>query len=376
MLRTGWTKAGLAVGAVALAALGAIGAFGQAADQAPPLPPAPANAPPPSLQSIADPGYDAALAACKNPPAKMHPIVWPASGPPPRAYTVTAIPGVIAAGQRWKFLWQAAGNNGDGIVSTRDDGLLIAQNDNSDVVKLDKDGNASVVYTDTHTGGALSINARGALFALERGLHPRIEELSPRRHVLADHYANGTLDCIGGIMNDLTAARNGGVYFSDTRFAQPVGGVYYASPKGEVTEYGRNLLTNGIILSPDEKKLYVTNGNSVVVFDVQPDGALANQREFAKLPPKTAGDGSAVDADGRLYVSTNPGVQVFAPDGKYLGLIPSPREEISISFGGPDRKTMYILARGAEDASGKQIANAAQVYSIQMIAQGPRSRPK
>lgn len=187
--------------------------------------------------------------------------------------------------------------------------------------------------------------------------------------MLADHYSNGTLDCIGGVMNDLTAARNGGIYFT-------MGGVYYASPKGVVTQYGDNLRTNGIILSPDEKKLYVTNGNSVVVFDVQADGSLTNQREFAKLLPKTYGDGSATDADGRIYVSSNPGVQVFAPDGKYLGLIPSPRDEISISFGGPGRKTMFILARGAEDASGKQIANAAQVYSIQMIAQGYKGRPK
>jgi sugar lactone lactonase YvrE len=143
-----------------------------------------------------------------------------------------------------------------------------------------------------------------------------------------------------------------------------------------VTKYGADLRTNGIILSPDETKLYVTNGGSVAVFDVQADGSLANEREFAKLLPGTYGDGSATDADGRLYVSSNPGVQVFAPDGKSLGVIPSPRDEISISFGGRGRRTMFILARGAEDANGKQIANAAQVYSIQMIAQGYKGRPK
>ena len=64
--------------------------------------------------------------------------------PPPvpgiREYKVEAIPGVIAAGQQWKFLWQEVGNNGDGIVGTDDGGLLLAQNDNSKVLKLDKDG--------------------------------------------------------------------------------------------------------------------------------------------------------------------------------------------------------------------------------------------
>jgi len=371
-MRLQWgPKASLVIGAGVLAA---ICAFAQGADQVPQLPPEPENAPPPSLQANADPGYDAVLAACENPPRKMPPIHWPASGPPPRDYTVKEIPGVIAAGQRWKFLWQAAGNNGDGIVATRDGGLLIAQNDNSDVVKLDKNGNASVIYTGTHTGGALSINAKGTLFVLERGLHPAIEELAPRRRVLAKSFQGDPLDCLGGIMNDLTAARNGGVYVSVTGSSS--GGLLYVSPTGTVTQYGKNMLTNGIILSPDEKKLYVTNRDTVVVFDVEPDGLLTNPREFAKLLPKTFGDGSATDADGRIYVSSNPGVQVFAADGKYLGLIPSPRDEISISFGGPGRRTMFILARGAEDANGKQIANAAQVYSIQMVAQGYKGRPK
>ncbi|HUA01366.1 MAG TPA: SMP-30/gluconolactonase/LRE family protein [Candidatus Aquilonibacter sp.] len=354
--------------ALAAALLGAsVSALAQT--QAPKLPPAPANAPAPSLQANADPGYDALLATCKNPPAKMPPIRWPATGPAPRDYAVTEIPGVIAAGRQWKYLWQAAGNNGDGIVGTRDGGLLIAQNDNAAVVKLDKDGNPSVVYSDTHTGGAVSINSKGQLFIVERGLHAAIWELAPEHRVLADKYQGDPLDCIGGVINDLTADSKGGAYFS-------MGGLFYASPQGVVTQYGQGLHTNGIILSPDEKKLYVTNVGTVVAFDVQPDGSLTNQRDFAKLQDKTAGDGSTVDADGRMYVSTGPGVQVIAADGAWLGLIPTPRSIISVSFGGPDRHTLFILARGAEDSTGQQIANAAQVYSIPMIAGGYSGRPK
>jgi gluconolactonase len=340
-----------------------------AQDQAPKLPPAPANPPAPSLQANADPGYDAVLAACKNPPAKMPPIHWPATGPAPRDYTITEIPGVIAAGQKWKFLWQEAGNNGDGIVGTKDGGLLIAQNDNAAVVKIDKDGKPSVVYTDTHTGGAVSMNSKGDLFIVERGLHPAIWELSPQHKLLADKYQGDPLDCIGGVLNDLVADKRGGAYFT-------MGGLFYASPNGVVTKYGQNLRTNGIILSPDEKKLYVTNVGTVVVFDVQPDGSLTNQRDFGKLQEKTAGDGSTIDAAGRLYVSTNPGIQVFSPDGMWLGLIPTQRDVISVSFGGSDHKTLFVLERGAVDSEGKQIANAAQVYSIQMIAQGYKGRPK
>ena len=137
-----------------------------------------------------------------------------------------------------------------------------------------------------------------------------------------------------------------------------------------------NITPNGIILSADEKRLYVTNGPSLAAFDVQPDGSLTNQREFAKLDGGGNEDGLAIDAAGRIYVTSNPGVQVISPEGTYLGIIPTPRGVISAAFGGREKKTLYMLARGAKDASGAKVANAAQVYSIEMIAQGYRGRAK
>jgi sugar lactone lactonase YvrE len=359
--------------------------------QAPTLPPAPSNPPAPSLQAPNDPGYAALIATCKTPPparggragaggggAPGRPGGAPAGAPGgagrgaqpqgPRDYKVTEIPGVIAAGQQWRFIWQEAGNNGDGIVGTDDGGLLLAQNDNSKVVKLDASGKTSVVYSDTHTGGALAMNSKGAVFLASRGLKTAIMQLAPRRQVMADSYQGDPLDCLGGVPNDLTADAKGGVYFT-------LGGVYYISPKGTVTKYGE-VTPNGIILSADEKTLYVTNGPTLAAFDVQQDGSLTNQREFAKLEGGGNGDGSAIDAAGRIYVTTQPGVQVISADGKYLGIIPTPRNVISLAFGGKDKKTLFILARGAKDANGEEVANAAQVYSIQMIAQGYKGRLK
>src|SRR5205085_8776844 len=135
------------------------------------------------------------------------------------------------------------------------------------------------------------------------------------------------------------------------------------------TRYGQDLTTNGIVLSPDEKHLYVTNGPVLAVFDVGKDGALANQREFAKLEGGGSGDGSTFDALGRLYVTTNPGVQVIGADGKYLGLIPTPRGIISVAFSGSDRKTLYAVAR--DNAQNKD-----WIIALPMIAQGAKGRGK
>ena len=122
-----------------------------------------------------------------------------------RDYKVTAIPGVIAAGQRWTSVWQQLGDNGDGIVGWPDGGLLFAQNDSSDVVKLDGQGKPSYAYTDTNVGGSLSMNTKGELFIVDRGIHASISEIAPVRKVLADHYRGDPLDCAGVTLNDLSA---------------------------------------------------------------------------------------------------------------------------------------------------------------------------
>jgi gluconolactonase len=319
----------------------------------------------PGMQAARDSKEPEVLKTCKVPPTApafpRRPPAAAAETPGPKA--VTEIPGVVAAGQAWKEIWQVDGNNADGIVATKDGGILIAQNDNSDVVKLDKDGKTSIAYMGTNTGGALAMNSKGVLFVNNRGLNASIEELAPGRKTLANKYNGDSLDCIGGVLNDLTADSKGGVYFT-------MGGLYYSDPQGKVTKYGENLFTNGIVLSADEKHVFVTNGPSVAEFDVQKDSSLTNQREFVKLQGAGfGGDGSAFDAEGRLYVTSNPGVQVIGPDGKYLGLIPTPRDVISVAFSGPDRKTLYAVSR--DNATNKD-----WIIAIQMIAQGPKGRGK
>jgi gluconolactonase len=348
--------------------------------ETPRLPPAPASPPPLSVQAPLDPGYAALIATCKTPPpgrggrgpggaGNRGGGRGPAPAQGERDVTVAAIPGVIAAGAKWTFVWQQVGNNGDGIVGTSDGGLLLAQNDSSAVLKLDSKGQPSVAYADTHTGGALSMSAKGnRTFVVERGLHQRIEQLTPQRKVFADTYNGEPIDCIGGVLNDIVADSKGGAYFT-------MGGLFYADPSGKITKYGENLTTNGVTLSPNEKVLYVTNGGSLAAFDVQPDGSLTNQREHAKFTAG-GGDGGTIDSKGNIFVTTGAGVEIISPDGKNIGVIPTPRGVITCAFGGKNKKTLFILARGAKDAEGNEVANAAQVWTIPVIAQGYKGRAK
>jgi sugar lactone lactonase YvrE len=55
------------------------------------------------------------------------------------------------------------------------------------------------------------------------------------------------------------------------------------------------------------------------------------------------GESVAVDPEGRVYVA-NGQVFVYAPDGRELGRIDVPERPIGLAFGGPDRRTLYVLS--------------------------------
>jgi len=300
-----------------------------------------------------------------------------------REVTVTAIPGVVAANSRWTVAWQGT-DNADGIVGTDDGGLLFAQEQPNRISKLDTHDKVGVVLEDTLGTGALAIDAKGRLLAVQRtctdpGRQPaqcveptRVGELSPERKVLADSFDGKPL----GRLNDLVADKKGGVYFT-------VGGAYYVNATGTVTSLGDNIRVNGIMLSPDEKVLYVTNGATVLAFDVTADGSTTNRLDFARLEAGGNGDGLAIDAEGRLYVTSAPGVQVFSAAGKYLGVIPTPRSVISVAFSGADKRTLYVVGSGALGADGKEFTtpegvrnNAKTIYKLPMIARGFAGRAK
>lgn len=99
---------------------------------------------------------------------------------------------------------------------------------------------------------------------------------------------------------------------------------------------------NGIIGSPDGKRLFVADigAKRTYVYDVQPDGSLANQSLFCE----SGSDGMTMDAEGNLYL-TGKGVLVFDKTGKQIAHIEVPEKwSANVCFGGTDRQTLFITA--------------------------------
>lgn len=298
----------------------------------------------------------------------------------PRDVTAKPIPGIIAAGASFTQVFQTVGNNVDGIVAAPDGSLLASQEGNNAVLKLDKDDRASVFLAGVAVG-SLSIDRQGRLFAVRRIAPPGslaathasaartagISMLLPQ-FKMWDTFDNGTT--MMGRPSDLSADGTGGAYFTQQC-------VYYASPSGTIALVGEHVRGNGILLSEDDKRLYVTNGGNIAVFDVQGPGRLTNQRQFTTLEAGGNADGLAVDTNGNLYVAAGPGVQIYSRQGRYIGLIPTPPpgRPTGQAFAGADRKTLYVVVDTSTDAHGRPMEGRT-VYRIPMLAQGLPNRSK
>ena len=298
--------------------------------------------------------------------------------PPPTNLVTPAIAGVVAAGTKIELV-KGDFPRTEGPVAMPDGGIVFT-NTNS-ITRIDARGNVSTFVEVSNGANGLGFDTKGRLIAVERQAgNEKVGVLYPPAGVtsLADNYEGKPFSRL----NDLVVTTHDGVYFTDAA------GVYYLAPAGgkvaKVVEGIPN--PNGVQLSPDEKVLYANDkdGEYLLAFDVKADGTLTNRRNFGKyksvkqpgskdplLTEDNGADGLAIDGDGRVYVATNVGVEVFSPKGQYLGAIPAIwggetftlKKPQNLAFSGPDKKTLYMVGAGA-------------VFKVQTLAQGFKGRGK
>jgi gluconolactonase len=171
--------------------------------------------------------------------------------------------------------------------------------------------------------------------------------------------------------NDLIFDASGGFYFTDPGPRPVVAGrktyVYYSPPGARQIRALDTEITrpNGLTLTLDGKTLIVddTLGDAIFAYHVQPNGSVTRKRVFARLrdvmPGQESGaDGMAIDREGRLYVTSVTGVQIFDRSGRFLGKIAVPRQPANVAFAGPDKQILYITAREG-------------LYRVKLLARGP-----
>jgi gluconolactonase len=298
--------------------------------------------------------------------------------------TAPAIAGVIAAGTKITPIRDGFQGT-EGPITLPDGSLVFTETNANRITKIDKDNTISAFLENTNGANSLAFDSQGRLIAVQTTPgSTRVGIIYPQAAVrtFTDNFEGKPYLR----PNDLVVTRSGGVYFTDmggggggaAAGATPPlpNSVYYVPPSGQVIRVVDNVeRPNGIQLSRDERTLYLNNagGEYLLAFDIQADGRLTNKRNLAKyegVPPANAqgvvnsqADGLAIDGEGRIYAAMPNGVQVFSPEGKHLGTIPTSRRVQNLAFAGADKKTLYMVGSGA-------------AFKTQMLATGFKDRVK
>ena len=230
-------------------------------------------------------------------------------------------------------------------------------------IKMDASGSFHVLRKDNGVTTTIQHSGKGTFYCCEMLGHRVIEMDKEGRiiRVVCGEYNGKRIDG----PNDIVVDRKGGIYFTDSQFIagqekmQETPAVYYVKPDGTTIRVIDDIeFPNGIMLSPDEKTVYVANTRDkyLLAYDVHPDGTVSNGRNFAEhqLSQKNIEDGSvaggadgmAVDSAGNIYVATTQGlgIQVFDPKGNHTGNILCDAATNNCNFGGEDLKTLYVSA--------------------------------
>ncbi len=218
---------------------------------------------------------------------------------------------------------------------------------NNRIHKWSLNGTLSTFRENSGRSNGLYFDKNGNLSACEGGGR-RLVSIDPQGKVtvLADKYQNKRFNSL----NDLWIDPKGGIYFTDPRYGnrdsmdQDGEHVYYLSPdrKKLIRVIDDMVRPNGVIGTPDGKLLYVADhgGNKTFAYKINNDGTLSNKKLFAP----EGSDGMTIDNEGNVYLTTRV-VAVYNKKGEKIETIKVPEGPANVTFGGPDKHTLFITAR-------------------------------
>jgi sugar lactone lactonase YvrE len=189
--------------------------------------------------------------------------------------------------------------------------------------------------------------------------------------------------------NEIAVDGRGNVYVNGFGFdflggGKPTPGIIaLVTPDGAAREVAGDIaFPNGMVITPDNSTLIISESfaGRLTAFDIAPDGSLSGRRVWAEgLGP----DGICLDSDGAVWVQT---ADTFThsgdPDaprgavvrvregGEVLNRIEHDRAIFATMLGGPDGRTLFLLAaewRGVEKVQDALAARTGQV----LIAKAP-----
>jgi sugar lactone lactonase YvrE len=259
---------------------------------------------------------------------------------------------LLIDGEDWQLVAEGLGF-ADGPLTDAEGNFYFSDMKAPAIYRIALDGTRTTLIDELASG--LKFGPDGRLYACQ----------GAKKRLIAVDLATKAIEVIASDVqpNDLVISRAGMIYFTETGKKQ----VTRIDLKTKTVSAADTGITapNGITLSPDQGTLAVSDyrGANVWTFRVEADGSLSSKApymtmrrpvdpkgEFARQEPPpclaaSGGDGMCSDAEGRFYVATTLGVQVFDPTGRECGLLPRIQMDkplTSCALAGAGRAFLYV----------------------------------
>jgi gluconolactonase len=166
--------------------------------------------------------------------------------------------------------------------------------------------------------------------------------------------------------NDVTVSAAGMVYFTDPKGYQgeaAPGTIYRVTPDGQVSVFDDTVVgPNGILLSPDDRTLYVAHNSAeltanLVRWELDENGMAIGEEEVVATIEPCIGDGMAVDSNGNVWVtcySTGTAHLIDTNTGQTIERVTTEQKALTnATFGkGNDRHSLYLSSSDMERVTG------------------------
>lgn len=229
--------------------------------------------------------------------------------------------------------------------------------------------------------GAMALREGGAFLAMPEAFHDLDFATGETRRLGGPVFSDPRIT-----VNDGAADRRGRFVFGGCSAGlddpQPVGGLYVTGADYSVIELDRGICqSNSHCFTPDGRTLYAADSfvTSIYAYDYDLDtGTVANKRLFANTS-ELGGcpDGSAVDADGMVWMTIFPAgkIAAFRSDGKLERVIDMPVKLVSsVAWGGTELDKLYVTTIDPTQFGWEAEAGSGHVYVIEDL--GSRGVPE
>ncbi len=236
----------------------------------------------------------------------------------------------------------------------KDGKILFSDIPENTIFQYDEEDSVTLYYSSSGNSNGLALNSEGELLMAQHGKR-RVAKISESGEEisLAQAYSGKLFNS----PNDMTIHSDGSIFFTDPPYGisseeEELGfyGIYKLTPSGYLYLLDKSLnRPNGIALSPDESKLYVSDSRAkkIFVWDILDEKTIGNKTLFVEMKGKGSADGFKVNKNGTIYSSGPEGIWVINEDGAVETIIKVPGQITNCNWGNAEQSILFVTSAKA-----------------------------